>query len=92
MRSFKEPFTFDRPQIVDLSSRGSIASLQANVQRTIMGREKKKAIEDTRKKISERPPLKHIFHKLVSIAKRNRAIFSKILKVICNICNTKLMI
>ena len=31
LASFKEPFTFDRPQIVDLPSRGSIVSLQANV-------------------------------------------------------------
>ena len=31
LASFKEPFIFDRPQIVDLPSKGSIASLQANV-------------------------------------------------------------
>ena len=89
--SFKEPFTFDRLQIIDLPSRGSIASLQANVQGTRMGHGKKKAIEDTRKEISERPPLKHTSHKLVSIAKQKRAIFSKILKVTCDICSTKTM-
>ena len=41
LASFKEPFTFDRPQIVDLPSRGSIASLQENVQRTRMGHRRK---------------------------------------------------
>ena len=41
LTSFKEPFTFDRPQIGDLPSKGSIASLRANVQRTRMGHGKK---------------------------------------------------
>ena len=41
LTSFKEPFTFDRPQIGDLPSKGSIASLRANVQRTRTGHGKK---------------------------------------------------
>ena len=47
LASFKEPFTFDRPQMVDLPSRVSIASLQANVQRTRMGYGKKKELLTT---------------------------------------------
>jgi hypothetical protein len=44
LASFKEPFTFDRPQIVDLPSKGSITSLQANVQRTRMGHGKRELL------------------------------------------------
>ena len=51
LASFKEPFTFDRPQIVDLPSRGSIASLQANVQRTRMGHGKKKLLRTHERKL-----------------------------------------
>jgi hypothetical protein len=57
-----------------------------------MGHGKKRVIDDTQKEISERPSLKHISHKLVSIAKRKRAIFPKHLKVTCDICKTKTMV
>ena len=57
-----------------------------------MGHGKKRAIDDTRKEISERPPLKHTSHKLVSIAKSKRSIFPRISKVTCDICSTKTMV
>ena len=49
-------------------------------------------MDDTRKEISKRPPLKYTFHKLVFIAKRKKSIFPRILKVTCDICSTKTMV
>ena len=53
---------------------------------------KKKTIDDSRKKISERPPLKHNSHMLVCIVKQKRTIFVYILKVTGDICSTKTMV
>ena len=50
------------------------------------------AIDDIRKDISEKPPLKHTSRKLVSIAKRKISIFPRILKVNCDICSTKTIV
>lgn len=102
IESMKQPFTFDRPAMVDLPSKGSISIIQANVKRTRMGFGSKarcieKEIENTKDtskdgSTAERPPLKRQGHTLVSTSKSKRAIFPRVPKVICQVCMTRTMV
>ena len=68
IKSLKEPFTFNRPVMIDLPTKESISTIQANVKRTMMGFESSaRSIEknyeniyDLNKggSIAERPPFK----------------------------------
>jgi hypothetical protein len=86
IESMEEPFTFDRSAMIDLPTKGSISTIQANVKRTRMGfgssaRSIEKNYEDTNdaskgESIAERPPLKRQGHTLVSTSKTKRVFFS----------------
>ena len=68
IESLKEPFTFDRPVMIDLPTKGSSSTIQANVKYTRMGfgsnaRSIEKNYENINDasnvgSIAERPPLK----------------------------------
>ena len=102
IESMEEPFTFDRPAMIDLPTKGSISTIQANVKRTRMGfgssaRSSEKNYEDTNdaskgESIAERPPHKRQGHTLVSTSKTKRVFFPRVPKIVCQVCMTKTMV
>jgi len=96
MNSITEPFTFARPSPIVLPSKGSILSIQENVQRTRMGHgrssKEKVTTKEDRTSREMRPTLTPPPHKLVSTSKRKRTIFPRIPKVHCDACFTRTMI
>jgi hypothetical protein len=92
LTSLLEPSTFDRPNVISLPKRGSIASIQENVKRTRMGHGKKRVISEIGEGSTPRPPLKRPSHMLLSHSKQKRAIFRKLPKVTCDICATKTLV
>jgi len=96
MNSITEPFTFARPSPIVLPSKGSVLSIQVNVQRTRMGHgrsSKEKATTEEDKTLRKiRPTLTPPTHKLVSTSKRKRTIFPRISKVHSDACFTRTMI
>lgn len=102
IESMKEPFTFDRPAMIVLPTKGSISTIQANVKRTRMGfgssarsiQKNHEITNDTNNggSIAERPPLKRQGHTLVSTSKSKRAFFPRVSKILCQVCMTKTMV
>ena len=102
IESLKQPFTFDRPVMIDLPTKGSISTIQANMKRTRMGfGSSARSIEKNYENIydasrggsiAERPPLKRQGHTLVSTSKSKRAFFPRVSKILCQVCMTKTMV
>jgi len=96
MNLITEPFTFVKPSPIVLPSKGSILSIQANVQSTRMGHgrssKEKATMEEDKTSREVQPTLIPPLHKLVSTSKRKRTTFPRIPKVLCNACFTKTMI
>jgi hypothetical protein len=88
LASLSQPFTFERPSTIDLPHRGSSIEIQENVKCTRMGHGKKRAVIEDDAKVGPHLTSKWVAHVLVSHSKQRRAIFSKILKVSCDICAT----
>lgn len=87
-----EKIIFERPPMTTLPSKESIASLQANVQYTKMGKDKKHDNLKINETSGQHLPSKWPAHCLISIFKYKWAIFLRIPKIICNFYFTHTMI
>ena len=85
--TFSKPITFERPSTIDISRRGSIASIQENVLRTMMGYRQKQKIIEYEVDNGSRPTPKRHAHVLVSHSKHKKTTFPNIMRAHCDKCN-----